>query len=49
MIKYLCKNCNLECETSVCPVCNSRADLEQTEVLFCVNCNAPSFEKKCNC
>ena len=49
MIKYLCKNCNLESETSVCPVCNSRADLEQTEVFFCANCNAPSFEKKCNC
>ena len=49
MIRYLCKKCNLECETSVCPVCNSRADLEQTEVFFCANCNAPSFEKKCNC
>ena len=49
MIRYLCKKCNLECETSVCPVCNSRTDLEQTEVFFCANCNAPSFEKKCNC
>ena len=49
MIRYLCKSCNLECETSVCPVCNSRADLERTEVFFCANCNAPSFEKKCNC
>ncbi len=49
MIRYLCKKCNLECETSICPVCNSRADLEQTAVFFCANCNAPSFEKKCNC
>ncbi len=49
MIKYLCKKCNLECETSICPICNSRTDLVKTEIFYCSICNTPSFEKKCNC
>lgn len=49
MIKYLCKKCNLECETSACPICNSRTELVKTEIFFCAICNTPSFEKKCNC
>ena len=49
MIKYFCKNCNLECESSVCPICKNRTDLLKTEIFYCNTCNAPSFEKKCNC
>ena len=49
MIKYYCNNCSLECETSVCPVCNLRTEIIRTEIFYCNHCNAPSFEKKCHC
>ena len=49
MINYLCKKCNLECETSVCPVCNQRTEIIKTEIFYCIHCSAPSFEKKCHC
>lgn len=49
MIKYYCNNCSLECETSVCPVCNQRTEIIRTEIFYCNHCNAPSFEKKCHC
>jgi len=49
MIRYFCKNCNLECETSICPVCGQRADDVKTEIYYCKHCNAPSFDKKCSC
>jgi len=49
MIKYLCNDCNLECDTSICPLCNQRTEIIKTEILYCKHCNAPSFERKCQC
>ena len=49
MINYICKKCNeLECETSVCPNCGSRAELHSSKIFWCNHCNAPSFDKICN-
>lgn len=49
MVKYSCKNCNdLECESSICPVCKGRTELLKTTVFYCLKCNAPSFNEKCN-
>lgn len=48
MIKYVCKKCdNLECETSICPNCSSRADLAESSIYYCNHCNAPSFYEVC--
>lgn len=48
MIKYICRHCNdLECESSVCPVCGSRTNLLSAEIYYCKHCNAPSFTKEC--
>lgn len=50
MIKYVCHDCNeLECETSVCPVCGKRTELTETLVFWCKNCEAPSYDKICTC
>ena len=36
MHKYICTKCdNLLCETSICPVCNGRTELNSTEVFYC--------------
>lgn len=48
MIKYICKNCNdLECESSICPVCGNRTNLLSAEIFYCKQCNAPSFTPEC--
>lgn len=48
MIKYVCHNCNdLECETSVCPVCKNRASLSEVTLFYCPECNAPCFDDVC--
>lgn len=48
MIKYVCHNCNdLECETSVCPVCEKRAALKEVSLFYCPECNAPCFDEVC--
>ena len=44
MIKYVCKTCHdLECETSVCPVCNGRTIVDYTKVFWSYAFNSPSF------
>lgn len=49
MIKYKCENCdNLICDTSICPVCGNRAYVDKSEIYYCLNCNAPLFDKKCS-
>lgn len=49
MIRYICHNCDdLKCETSVCPVCNSRTFIDKTEIYYCNKCNIPIFDKKCS-
>lgn len=47
MIKYICKKCNLNTETSVCPVCGDRADLENATVYWCDDCNIPLYDEIC--
>ena len=48
MIKYVCHSCNdLECETSVCPVCKKRASLSEVTLFYCPECNAPCFDDVC--
>lgn len=51
MQKYICRNCdNLACETSVCPVCGQRAEIQSIEVFYCEHCNCPVYDVKChNC
>lgn len=44
MIKYICKNCNnLECESSVCPVCGQKTEIETTKIFWSESFNVPSF------
>lgn len=50
MIIYSCENCNdLECETSICPVCNNRTKIKKSEIYWCKNCNIPLYSKNCSC
>lgn len=50
MQRYICKNCDdLECNSSVCPICGSRTELVETAVFYCKTCNVPVFEKHCSC
>ena len=49
MITYTCKSCNnLICETSVCPVCHGRAEVDKVEIYWCPKCGAPSFNDTCS-
>ena len=49
MIKYICHNCqDLECETSVCPVCGNRAEISESAVFYCPHCEAPSYDSHCS-
>lgn len=50
MQRYICEHCNnLECDTSICPVCGSRTTSLKSEIYWCDNCNAPSYNKVCDC
>ncbi len=49
MQKYICENCdNLECDTSICPVCGKRTNLIRMEVYYCKHCNCPTFSDECD-
>ncbi len=43
MIKYVCKNCNIDCETSECQICHGRANAE-SRIYWCKNCNVPVYD-----
>ena len=48
MIKYECKNCdNLQCDTSICPVCGERAYVSKSEIYFCDDCLIPIYDNTC--
>lgn len=50
MIKYFCHNCNIETETSVCPICHNKTDVKETKIYWCPKCQVPLFEDICsNC
>lgn len=47
MIKYVCKSCNIDCETSECPICHGRAKAEP-RIYWCKNCKVPVYDEKCD-
>ena len=47
MIKYICKKCNINTETSTCPVCGERAEVESSTIYWCDDCNIPLYDEIC--
>ena len=48
MQTYVCEHCdNLECDTSVCPVCGGKAIAVKSEIFYCDKCQCPSFSDRC--
>lgn len=47
MIKYVCKKCNVNTETSTCPICGERAELESSTIYWCDDCNIPLYDETC--
>ena len=48
MQTYICKHCDdLNCETSVCPVCGNRTELVKSEVFYCKNCDTVLYDEIC--
>ncbi len=47
MIKYICKKCNLQTETSNCPVCGERTEISESTVYWCDDCNIPLYDEIC--
>jgi len=48
MIKYKCSKCGIQTETSLCPECNERTEIEESKIYWCKNCNIPIFDKYCS-
>ena len=46
MIKYFCKNCGIEVNTSECPVCGERTRAE-SKIYWCDTCQIPTYEEEC--
>lgn len=47
MITYRCDKDNIECMSSICPVCRERTQLVQTDIFWCADCQVPLFEERC--
>lgn len=47
MIKYYCDNCKIDCETSICPICNERVN-SSSKVYWCKECNIPIYDNQCS-
>ncbi|HEY5588161.1 MAG TPA: phosphoadenosine phosphosulfate reductase family protein [Candidatus Paceibacterota bacterium] len=47
MIKYVCKICNIDCETSECPICHGRTSVEP-RIYWCKTCNIPIYDEECD-
>ena len=47
MINYFCNKCNLNTDTSVCPVCGERTELVKSNIYWCDDCNIPLYEEVC--
>ena len=47
MLKYICKNCDLECETSVCPKCGNRTEFVNSTIFWSSKLNIPVFDNYC--
>lgn len=51
MIKYICKKHGEngeKCNSSICPVCNERTQIECSEVYWCEECKVPIFNRICD-
>ena len=46
MIKYFCKNCNINVESSECSVCGARTEVE-SKLYWCATCNIPVYDEIC--
>ncbi len=46
MIKYFCKNCNINVESSECSVCGARTEVE-SKLYWCATCNIPVYDEVC--
>ncbi len=46
MIKYFCKNCNINVESSECSVCKKRTEVE-SKLYWCTTCNIPIYDEIC--
>lgn len=46
MIKYFCKNCNINVESSECSICGARTEVE-SKLYWCSNCNIPVYDEVC--
>ena len=46
MIKYFCKNCNINVESSECSVCGARTEVE-SKLYWCSTCNIPVYDEVC--
>ena len=46
MIKYFCKNCNINVESSECSVCGARTEVE-SKLYWCSTCNIPLYDEVC--
>lgn len=47
MIKYLCSDCKLETDMSVCPHCGKRTQVNISELYWCSHCNIPTYDAVC--
>lgn len=49
MQQYICEHChNLECETSICPVCGNRTIPKKSEIFWCSHCNTATYGPVCD-
>ncbi len=46
MIKYFCKSCGINVESSECSVCGSRTEVE-SKLYWCSNCSIPIYDEVC--
>lgn len=46
MIKYFCKNCNINIESSECSICGARTEVE-SKLYWCSTCNIPTYDEVC--
>lgn len=48
MQRYICAHCeDLECESSICPICGERTYLSKSTIYWCDECNTPSYGSTC--
>jgi len=46
MIRYYCKKCNFDTDSSECPFCHERTVME-SKMYWCENCNVPIYDDVC--